>query len=140
MNEETKTPQVPDFSGEKMKMPENSDIPQVAGIEKSSNISAPLLLLLVVILLGILAGMYFWLKSLNTVPAPLPMPAIERPTPEQNNEPESTGAEAQADMMGTVSPSDELSAIDADLGSTNLDGVDAELSTIETEMNADLPQ
>jgi hypothetical protein len=61
-----------------------------------------------------------------------------RPTAEENNEPESTTAEARTDLMGVVSTSDELDAIEADAKSTNLEDLTSEITPIETELDAAL--
>lgn len=97
--------------------------------------NGPILFLLVILLMGVLAGMYYWfivLQSQNS----LPVPQSTRPTAEQNNEPESTTAEAQVETLNTVSTSDELNAIESDLESTNLDSMEAEFKSIETELEA----
>ncbi len=89
-----------------------------------------------VALLFILVGLFLWYKSSQIVPAPEPVPT--RPTPEMNNEPESTTAEAQVESLGAMSTSDELGAIEADLESTSLDSLESELIQIETELQAEL--
>ncbi len=97
--------------------------------------NGPVLFLLVVLLIGILGGMYYWFIVLqNQTSNPVAVPV--RPTAEQNNEPESTTAEAQVEALNTVSTSDELNAIEADLESTSLDGLEAELQAIEAELEA----
>jgi len=58
-----------------------------------------------------------------------------RPTAEINREPESTTAYTQVEILNTLSNSDELSAIEADLESTNLDFLLQEINAIETELN-----
>ena len=58
-----------------------------------------------------------------------------RPTAEENNEPESTKAEAEVETMQALSTSDSLSAIEADLDNTELDELDSELQAIETELD-----
>ncbi len=129
--------QEPNFEGLEMKMPKNGALQAPDADAGSSIISGPLLLILALLLVLILGGMYYWFSTLTTTPA-LSTPEVARPTPEQNNEPESTTAEAQTDMMLVTSPSDELSAIEADLEATNLDSLDAELQNIETELEASL--
>ena len=126
----------PNFEGETMKMPENTDIQSSSEGARSSVINGPLLLILTILLVLILGGMYYWFTTLT--PAPQPTPEVLRPTAEENNEPESTTAEAQADMMQVTSPSDEISAIEADLGSTDLESLDAELNAIDAEIDAAL--
>ena len=135
MNEDQKEVAPPDFSGEEMKMPENTDAqPEVK--ETSSIIGGPLLVILALLLVVILGGMYYWFNTMN-VPAPV-SPVIERPTIEENNEPESTTAEAQVETMQAVSTSDEIDAIEADLEATDLDSIDTELNAIDAELEAAL--
>lgn len=116
-------------------MPENTDTQQATPESTSDIINGPLLAILAVLLVAILGGMYYWFGTMAT---PAPEPVIERPTPEQNNEPESTTAEAQTDTMLTTSPSDEISAIEADIEATDLDNLDAELQAIDAELEAAL--
>jgi len=136
MNENNNEVQTPDFSNEKMKMPENAVVQSTRPrSESSSIINGPLLITLAILLVLILGGMYYWFMTLST-PAPT-APVAERPTAEQNNEPESTTAEAQTETTQAVSTSDELSAIEADLESTNLDAMDSEIQAIDAEMEAE---
>ncbi len=96
--------------------------------------NGPILVLLAVIMLIILGGMYYWYTTIDqTVATKQVNPS--RPTAEQNNEPESTTAEAQTEAMEVVSTSDEINAIEADLESTDLESLDAEMQAIENELN-----
>lgn len=125
----------PEYEGEAMKMPENtSSMAPESEVAPSSLVSGPILLALAVALIAILGGLYYWFSTL-TPDTPLPTP-VERPTAAENNEPESTTAEAQVEMMSATSPSDEIDAIDADLEATNLDSLDAEMTAIEAELDA----
>lgn len=135
MNEETNEVKVPNFEGEEMKMPENTDA-QISTEESSSVVNGPLLFSLAILLIVILGGMYFWFSTLDTAPAPTT--PTERPTAEQNNEPESTTAEAQTETMLTTSTSDEIGAIESDIEATNLESLDAELEAIDAELEASL--
>lgn len=127
MNEDTK---VPNFEGEKMKMPENTDAqPEVS--REPSVVNGPLLLLLAVLLIAILGGMYYWFGTLTT-----DTPVTS--TIEENNEAENPNPEAQIEAVQTVSTSDEIAAIDADVEATNMDGMDAELQAIDAEFEASL--
>lgn len=133
MDENKKTVQAPDFSNEEMKMPENAVLQTHTRSESTSVINGPLLAFLTILLVLLLAGMYYWFATLPKPEAVVPAPA--RPTVEQNNEPESTTAEAQVETTQAVSPSDELSAIEADLEATDLDSLDSELQAIDTEID-----
>ncbi len=140
MSEEQNTPQVPNFEGEEMKMPENSAPITAQEAPRNTAVNAPLLLILTVLLIVILGGMYYWFSKLNMESqAPTPAP-IERPTAEENNEPESTTAEAQTEVIQTTSTSDELDAIISDLEATDLDSLESELEAIEAEIDAGATQ
>lgn len=135
MNEEQQEYKVPDFEGEEMKMPENSS-PQSTDEHQSKIIGGPILLLLTVLLILVLGGMYYWFSSLSIQePILLPEPA-QRPSLEENNEPESTTAEAQTETIQTLSTSDELDTIIADLEATDLENIDTELQAIDAEIDA----
>ncbi len=135
--EENNTQPTPNFEGEEMKMPENMDSSTASQTEESNVINAPLLAFLAILLVAILGGMYYWFSTLSVEPIPVPAP-VERPTPEENNEPESTTAEAQVEALLTTSPSDEVSAIEADIEATNFEELDAELNAIDAELEAAL--
>lgn len=94
----------------------------------------PILGVLVIMLVLILSGLYLWGEMLSK------QAQTTDETPIVNNEPETPRATADAQILDTLSPSDELDAIDADLNSTQLDSLDTELNTIDTELNAALPQ
>ncbi len=128
---ETQTP-MPEQKREEMKMPQNSTTQENPVPHSAAN--GPVIVMLAVLMIIVLGAMFFWAMQLNK-PAVV-VPEITRPTAEQNNEPESTTAEAQTDSMGVVSSSDEIDAINADLESTNLDSLDAELGAIEAEFEA----
>lgn len=140
--DENKNPetQTADFNEEEMKLPENAQPTPEAGTQSDSPvINGPLLLVLAVLLAIILGGMYYWFNSMQTATPPVAAPApVERPTAEENNEPESTTAEAQVEQLNTVSPSDEIEAIEADIEATDLDSLDAELEAIDAELEAAL--
>ena len=100
--------------------------------------NGPILILLVVLLIAILGGMYRWFVILNN-----DVPTINaglRPTALENDEPESTTAEARVEAMGVVSNSDEIPAIEADIESTDLDSMESELDAIEAELDAALEE
>ena len=90
---------------------------------------------MLIILVLILGGLYLWGSTLvdSTVNEAI---VTERVIP--NNEPETPRAQADARILETTSPSDELSAIESDLMSTNLSALDEELNTIERELDTAL--
>lgn len=103
--------------------------------EPESITNGPILMLLIVLLIAVLFGMFYWFTMIGK---DTPVTTIDslRPTAEENNEPESTTAEAQVEALGIVSTSDEIPAIEADVESTNLDSLEAELDAIEAEIDA----
>jgi predicted secreted protein len=125
----------PNFEGEEMKIPTGMATPSTEP-SAPSVVSAPVLVLLTIVLIAIFAGLGYWYYLVMNTPIIDSMPL--RPTPEMNNEPESTTAEARTATMDVVSTSDELDAIEADVESTNLDDLDAELTAIDAELNAAL--
>lgn len=106
-----------------MHLPTNGDI------EHHSHVG-PILGVLVVMLVLIFGGLFLWGSMLDKEAEVLPEPPI------LNNEPETPRAIADQQILETLSPSDELDAIDADLGSSNFDSIDADMTTIDAELNA----
>ena len=98
-------------------------------------LSAPVIALLAIALVGLLGLLYVWFASMQNAPAEQ-APDATRPSAAENNEPESTTAEAQVGNFQVISNSDEISVIEADLESTNLDALDAELTAIDAELEA----
>lgn len=89
----------------------------------------PILGVLIIALALILGGLALWGSKLHK---DTPVPTLDIP----NNEPETPRATADRLILETTSPSDELQAIEADLSSTNLESLDAELTTIDAEMSS----
>ena len=78
----------------------------------------------------ILIGLYLW-GGMLAEETPLPVE-----TPIVNDEPETPRATADTEIMETLSPSDDLGAIEADISSTNFDLIEADLTAIDAEFNA----
>ena len=127
----------PNFDGEPMRLPTVQAGRPIETSTSTSILSLPIIILLVLILVAILGGFYYWytlvMKEVTAAPV------TTRPTVEQNNEPESTTAEARTQTADVVSTSDELSAIRADVDSTHLEDLDTEIPAIESELNAAIP-
>jgi len=135
--EPTLAHEAPETSGDDaLKMPEESfsAIPEMSE-DKTAHLGA-ILGILIVILVLILAGLYLWGMTMTEEPYVEEAPVVTRPAPEENNEPESTNAEAEVETMGALSTSNSIEAIEADLESTDLDSLDAELDTIDSELEA----
>jgi flagellar basal body-associated protein FliL len=123
----------PNFEGEKMKVP-SSNINVSAEDITIKDSKGAFIIILVVALLVILVGLFFWYKSTQTLLAPVDTPL--RPTAEMNQEPETTTATAQVESFGALSTSDEIGAIEADLESTDLTNLEIELQQIDAELEA----
>lgn len=124
----------PNFENEEMHIPTRRVGTTTVAADTPRLLSAPIIVLLFLILLAILGGFYYWYTIVmqdQVVPT-----VTTRPTAEQNNEPESTTAEARTGLMDVVSTSDELDAIAADAQSTNLEDLTTEINPIETELEA----
>lgn len=96
-----------------------------------------ILSVLILVLMCILGGLYIWSEQIlkNNI-SESELPSSSRPTPEQNNEPESATAEAHVETLGAMSTSDEIDAIEADLEATTMNDevFEAELGTIDAEL------
>ncbi len=126
-------PSGPVISDDELKLPEEAMHATHAGHEQSA---LPVILgVIIVLLVLVLGGLYLWGTTLG--PAPLPADESLRPTAEENNEPESNTADAQVQALETVSTSNSLEAIEADVEATNLDAIDSELGAIDAELNAE---
>ncbi len=93
----------------------------------------PILAVIVLMLVLIAGGLYLWGGALEK----------ERVLQEEieivNNEPETPRAEADTQILETLSPSDDLDAIEADITSTNLDSLETDLTAVDAEIEASLP-
>ena len=140
MNEEQHDVHAPDLRGEEMKMPETANTTPQATAPSASPLGGIIIVILVFLLIVILGGLYLWFAELmngsRSTPTTPTLPAIERPTAEENNEPESTTAEAAVETQAALSTSDEIAAIEADIEATDLDSLDAELNAIDAELEA----
>jgi hypothetical protein len=86
---------------------------------------------LIVVLLAILIGLIAWYYVLQQPTTPTPLPTPERPSAAENNEPESSTAEASAAANRTTSPSTALDAIETDLTGTNFVDLEPLFADIE---------
>ncbi len=93
--------------------------------------TGPVLAVLVILLLLVLGGLYLWGSTLKTEESPSEQPIV-------NAEPETPRAIADQEILETVSPSDDLGAIEADIESTNLDILDTEFNTVQAELDSAL--
>jgi hypothetical protein len=107
-------------------------------IETHHQRMGPILGIMLLMLALILGGLYLWGAQLAKTDRIMDkVDELER-VPFQNNEPETPRAAADAQILETVSPSDELTAIEADLESTSLSSLTDGLTEAESELNAAL--
>lgn len=121
----------PVFSDDELKLP-SEDRPTSHSPAKSHRGIRAILIVLTLALLVILVGLYYWQQMLLDEDTAT---VSQRPTAEQNREPESNTARAQTDATATMSTSDELTAIEADLNSTDITSLDTEINAIEAELD-----
>jgi hypothetical protein len=131
--ENKKTIHEPNFEGEEMHIP-TAKVNQLPVDDAPRLLTLPIIVLLFLILVSILAGFYYWYTIVMS--EQVITETGTRPTDEQNNEPESTTAEARTGLMDVVSTSDELDAIAADAQSTNLEDLTTEIAPIEADLDA----
>lgn len=94
-------------------------------------------LVTILIIAGGLAALAFaglYLYDVYNTPNTPPVETPNRPTADENQEPESPTARAQVETMQALSPSDTLPAILTDLENTNLTNIDEEVTAIESEL------
>lgn len=89
----------------------------------------PILAILLIVLVLILGGLYLWGAQLSKKST---IEDVERHR--VNDEPETVRAEADTKIFSTVSTSNTLEAIEADLSGTNIDVLDTDMSALENEV------
>lgn len=110
-----------------MKLP--SENFTAAAITENPKTQLGLILTLAGVLLVIFGGLLYWYYLSTTTPTSIETPT--RPPVAQNAEPETPTATAQTESFGALSTSDEITALEADIESTNLDSLDTELGQID---------
>lgn len=106
-------------------------IPEQVQLKTSHSTLGVVVGVLIVLLVLILGGLYLWGSMLTN--DDLMREERERAA-RINREPETPRTNADIQALETVSSSDELYAIEADLESTNLDTLETELETIDHEI------
>lgn len=118
---------------EEMKMPESP-----RQLNSSPNVTGSHLLIIVGIAIGaallVLAGLYAYDRFVPSSETAAEITSPSRPTPAENQEPESDTARAEVNTMQALSPSDQLPSIITDLENTRLDAIDTEINAIEDEL------
>ncbi len=123
----------PNFEGEEMKLPTQTNNP-IKDSQPRKEVNGTVVIILFIILILIMAGLYYWYKIASVIPQPIE--TTTRPTLEVNKEPETTTATAQTESFTVISTSDEIEAIEADLESTDLNNLETELNQIDAELEA----
>ena len=131
------TSQEPVMAEAEMKMPEQTLGENTADALKQTSRLGVILGMLIVFLILLLGGLYLWGASMQESSIDIDY-GTHRPTIEQNNEPESATADAHAQALETVSTSNEIEAIEADIESTHIQGIDQEIEVIDAELDATL--
>ena len=123
----------PNFEGEKMKMPTERET-ITSSDQATKDTKGVFIFGMIAALVVILAGLVYWYIVMQEPAVVTETPT--RPTLETNKEPETTTATAQTESYGAMSTSDEITAIEADLESTNLEAIDSELQQIDIELES----
>ena len=123
-----KLPDVPKY---KLKLPVDTVLETEETTRQFS--AVPILLGVVALLVAILAGRYFWFVFEPNTPAEIEN-SSQRPTAEENDEPESTTAEARTDTLEAMSESINLDVIESDLSGTFIDPLDLQIGAIEAAL------
>ena len=119
------------FSKDELRMPKE---PLASASLSTHSYTGMILGSLVFVLMLILGGLYLWNKQLQENAKQVIAPTSARPTATLNNEPESTNAEADVETITAMSNSDEIDAIDADLGSTLIQEPTTDTNSIDAEI------
>jgi len=84
----------------------------------------------IVLIVLIVGGLYVWGSQLT----PSDLSDTENRVTYTNNEPETTRANADIQASAVLSSSDEVSAIEADISSTNITGADSDMDSMGAEL------
>lgn len=128
-----------DINNVEFKMPEEDFLNNEPAGETTRTLPI-ILILIILLLLLVLGGLIWWGKELiKPAPPEEIVPTVTRPTDEENDEPETTNAEADVSVIKTTSSSGEWPDIEADLKATDISITTKEMSTIDNYLNEKLP-
>ncbi len=119
---------------EEFKMPEEQFGSASFEGDEAPSYTGIVLGVLIVLLAIVLGGLYMWSQTFTAETNPTQ--TFVQSTTEQNDKPENTDAETNVSTPQPSNNSDELSAIENDLDNTNFDSLDAEMTSIEAELEA----
>ncbi len=94
----------------------------------------PMFGIFIIVLLLIVGALYFWGEKLSKQQSAQPQQSGQT-QPQQQTQPQSTGDTA-TDSLLSLSSSDNLSMIEADLNATDLATLDSGASTMDTSINS----
>lgn len=100
------------------------------GEQKESSAFGAILGILIIVLILILGGLYVWGSMLQNQTIET-QPEGTFPTAEENNEPESTNAEAEVETMQALSTSNEVSALESDIEATKLETLHEDIAEVD---------
>jgi len=89
--------------------------------------NGPILGILIIVLVIIFGGLYLWGTMLTSQDN-------DGQTVIENNEPETPRAQTDIEILNTMSPSDELDAIEADLANTDVESLNPDLDALDIEI------
>ncbi len=118
----------PDFNGEEMHLP-NKAAKLSGPSQKVQNLGRVLLLLIVIAACALVYYFYFYKQNPVAIE-----PTNLRPSLETNKEPETPTAIAEIQAFSTLSTSNELGPIEADLLGTDLTNLETEIPAIDSEL------
>ena len=107
-------------------IPSNASIPPASTVitpQKNESSIGPIIGTIIVIAIIILGGLYFWGKRIDEAKLKQDLVTIEEevPTPQASDE------NLEANAIKSVSASDDVTSLEAELNATNFDGLSAEL-------------
>lgn len=109
--------------------PPKMDVP-VSSVPEEKTHVGPLIGIIIIAVVMILGGLYFWGQKVNDM-----IPPHKDVASDQTAEKVAGQSDEALNALETQGTSDSVADIEADLNATVLDGLDAEAGSIEAELN-----